>query len=142
MVVERPRVGVGVIVSKGGKVLAGRRLSRSQPGHWHFPGGHLEGGESFEECALRETFEETGVVVGNPRVVGVTNDFFHLVHPDAKHYVTVFVECDWVSGEPLAKEPEKNDSWAWFALDAIPEPHFLSLKNFLALRSSGVPGSV
>ncbi|OIO25394.1 hypothetical protein AUJ14_04380 [Candidatus Micrarchaeota archaeon CG1_02_55_22] len=139
MVVERPRVGVGVIVKKDGKVLAGRRLSRSQPGHWHFPGGHLEGGESFGDCAIRETLEETGVVVGNPRVLCVTNDLFNELDPEAKHYVTVFVECDWVSGEPLSREPEKNDSWGWFERDKIPEPHFLSLKNFLA---SGVSGSV
>ncbi|MBW2997162.1 NUDIX domain-containing protein [Candidatus Woesearchaeota archaeon] len=32
-------------------------------GHWDFPKGHVEEGESEEETALRETYEETGLKV-------------------------------------------------------------------------------
>lgn len=124
-------VGVGIVVRKNGLVLAGRRVAGQQPGAWHFPGGHVEVGESFGECAVREVMEETGVVVANPCVLGVTNDLFQNIVPGGRQYVTIFVECDWVSGEPVAREPEKNDSWGWFPLNAIPEPHFLPLDNFL-----------
>ena len=40
-----------------------------QPGEICFPGGLIEDGESPEECALRETFEETGISPENIRIV-------------------------------------------------------------------------
>jgi ADP-ribose pyrophosphatase YjhB (NUDIX family) len=35
--------------------------SKKEPGHWIFPKGHVERGESAKEAALRETEEEAGV---------------------------------------------------------------------------------
>lgn len=53
------------------------------------PGGHLEYGESFADCAKREVLEETGLQVGNVKFLVATND----VMEEGKHYVTVFVTC-------------------------------------------------
>lgn len=39
------------------------------PGHWDFPGGGREGGESPEACALRETAEEVGLVLAETDLV-------------------------------------------------------------------------
>jgi 8-oxo-dGTP diphosphatase len=65
-----PRVGVGVIVLRNGLVLLGRRIGSHGAGSWALPGGHLEFGESVEQCAAREVLEETGldiqVVVREP----------------------------------------------------------------------------
>ncbi|QBF30386.1 NUDIX hydrolase [Thalassococcus sp. S3] len=33
------------------------------PGYWDLPGGGREGGESPQDCALRETREEVGLIV-------------------------------------------------------------------------------
>lgn len=51
--------GVGIIVVRNGKVLAGNRTDgKGLCG----PGGHIEPGESPEEAAVRETMEEFGIV--------------------------------------------------------------------------------
>lgn len=43
---------------------------RRQPGEVCFPGGHMDGDESPEECALRETFEELAIPAQAIRVLG------------------------------------------------------------------------
>lgn len=51
------------------------------------PGGHLEYGETFTECAKREVLEETGLEVGDIKFLVATNDVFG----EGKHYITIFV---------------------------------------------------
>jgi hypothetical protein len=65
------------------------------------PGGHLEFGESFFECAKREVLEETGLSVSNFRVLAVTNDIMEM---EKKHYVTIFVCCSIKEG--TSQEPK------------------------------------
>lgn len=116
-----PKVGVGVFVWKDGKFLMGRR--RGSHGHdtWSVPGGHLEFDESWEECALREVREETGMRVGNVRFFAATNDIFE---EDNKHYITIWVECDWLEGEPKITEPDKWIDHQWRTFDTLPSPLF------------------
>jgi 8-oxo-dGTP pyrophosphatase MutT (NUDIX family) len=57
----RVEEGFGVIVSRGGKELLGRRLSNHGHGTWSFPGGEPAAGEGVLACALRELHEETGL---------------------------------------------------------------------------------
>lgn len=63
----------------------------NDPGHWGFPGGHLEQSEDFASCVERETLEETGLQIRAGQVVGLTNDRFPGLD---KHYVTVFLRCE------------------------------------------------
>ena len=59
------------MVSDGnGNILVEDRLDPSWPGIC-FPGGHVEPGESFTEAAIRETWEETGLTIEDPRLCGV-----------------------------------------------------------------------
>src|SRR3989339_718967 len=60
---KMPKVGVAVIIIKNGKVLMHKRKNSHGDGTWSLPGGHLEFNESLEECAQRETFEETGMKI-------------------------------------------------------------------------------
>ena len=49
----RPKVGVGLLIFKDGRVLLGKRKSKDGLGDGHYSGtgGHLEHLESVEECA-------------------------------------------------------------------------------------------
>lgn len=125
---ERPKVGLGVIVCRNGKVLIGRRRGAHGQGMWGFPGGHLEWGESFEDCASRELFEETGLRAQNPTFVSVTNDVHSI---EEKHYVTVFMRVDQFIGEPQLLEPEKCEEWRWFDWDELPMPRFLPIDHLM-----------
>ncbi len=116
-----PRVGIGVFVWKGDKFLMGKR--RGSHGHdtWSIPGGHLEFGESWEDCAKREVLEETGLSVDDVKFLAATNDLFT---DDNKHYVTIWVECNWVSGEPKITEPDKWVDQRWQTFQTLPSPLF------------------
>ena len=46
------------------------RTMRRQPGEVCFPGGRMEAGESPEDCALRETWEELGIPSERIRLLG------------------------------------------------------------------------
>ena len=58
---------------------------RRQPGEVCFPGGRLEGAESPEECALRETWEELGIPQEKIRLLGRLDFIAHranfILHP-------------------------------------------------------------
>ncbi len=57
----KPRVGVGILVIKEGKILLGQRKGAHGSGCYSPPGGHLEFKETVEQCAIRELIEETGL---------------------------------------------------------------------------------
>lgn len=80
---NRPKVGVAVIIRKDNKILLGKRIGSHGAGTWAFPGGHLEFGETPEQCAQREVFEETGLLLENFLRHGYTNDIFNV---ENKHY--------------------------------------------------------
>lgn len=124
---NRPKVGVGVIVLKDGKVLLGERLASHGAGTWAIPGGHLEFGETFEQTAKREVEEETGLTdIEVKGVVSIVNDRVY-----DKHFVSVGMLVEWKSGEPRVTEPEKSANWTWFPVDALPANIFLPSKGAL-----------
>ncbi len=126
--VVRPAVGVAVIITKDDTVLLGKRKGAHGNGKWAFPGGHLEFKESIEDCARREVLEETGLTIGRVRHRDFTNDIFS---KENKHYATLFVQADYVSGTAKVLEPEKCEKWEWFKWNKLPSPLFLSLENLV-----------
>ena len=125
---KRPKVGVGIIVIKDNKVLLGKRKNSHGEGSWCFPGGHLEFNESLENCAKREVLEETGIEIKNIRFETITNDIFK---DEGKHYITIFMLCEYDSGEVKVMEPEKCEKWNWFEWNNLPEPLFLPIQSLL-----------
>ncbi|MEK7464164.1 MAG: NUDIX domain-containing protein [Patescibacteria group bacterium] len=117
--IKYPKTGISVMVIKDGKVLLGKRKGSHGTGDYAFTGGKLEQGESFEDCAKRETREEAGIEINNVRFLRLLNFKFY-----DKHFVDVGVVAEWKSGEPKALEPEKCEGWAWYDLDNMPTPLF------------------
>jgi 8-oxo-dGTP diphosphatase len=128
---KTPRIGVGVIIERNGQVLLLKRTNVHGAGTWSTPGGHLEYGESPEECAIREVKEETGVDIGNVIFKGITNDLFEV---SEKHYITIWMEGRHLSGEPVADAAQEASDMGWFSWDALPKPLFLPLQNFMEGR--------
>ena len=104
---KTPKVGLATIVVKDNKVLLGRRKNSSNTnGLWQFTGGKLEFNESWEDCARRETKEETNLDIKNIRFVSATND----INSEAgKHYITIFMLADYAGGELKVMEPDKAE---------------------------------
>jgi len=128
---NEPRVGVALIITKNDQVLLVKRKGVHGEGTWSTPGGHLEFGESPEECARREAEEETGVTVHAVRFKALTNDIFETI---GKHYITIWMEGAYAGGEPRINAPYEVAEVNWFDWSALPQPLFLPLQNLLAGR--------
>ena len=64
-------VAVGVLIERDERGQEGRFLLTSRPegkvyaGHWEFPGGKLETGETVEQALRRELHEELGITIAS-----------------------------------------------------------------------------
>lgn len=136
---NRPKVGLGVyILNQKSEVLLLRRKGAHGANTWCAPGGHLEYGESFEDCAKREAKEESDLDVDDIQHIVTTNDVFL---EEGKHYITLGMRAKKHSGVPKIMEPDKSDKIGWFPLNALPSPLFLPVKNFLDLNPPCLCGS-
>jgi len=116
-----PRVGLGVVIVKNGKILLGTRRGSHCPGQRSVPGGHLEFGECITWGSLREVEEETGLVVELRPFDDTRMDWYvaNNVLEGDRHYVGIFLVADWRRGEPILKEPSKNEGWEWIDFDEV-----------------------
>jgi len=126
--INRPKVGVGVLIFKDKKLLLGKRKNSHGDDSWCPPGGHLEFNEELEDCANRETLEETGIKIKNIELITATNDIFI---KENKHYITLHLIADYDSGEVKLMEPEKCEKWEWFSWNNLPTPLFLPTLNLI-----------
>ena len=126
---EKKRVGAGfgVILLRNNKILLGKRhpdpdkadSAFRSAGEWSLPGGKMEWGETFEEGAIREVKEETGITIRNPQVISV-----HNCKNQHAHFMTVGLLVTNISGEAHVMEPDEITEWQWFSLDDLPSPGY------------------
>lgn len=121
LVGSRPLLTVGatVLVMKDNKILLNLR---SDTNTWGIPGGALELGETLEQTAHRELFEETGLSAGSLRLVNVfSGEEFYFEYPngDKLYSVIALFKADSVYGELRINDSESL--WlAYFSLDQLP----------------------
>jgi 8-oxo-dGTP diphosphatase len=125
---SRPNVGVAIIVRKGDQVLLLRRKNVHGAGSWSTPGGHLDFGESPEQCAIREAKEETNLDLGTVGFVAITNDVFEA---ENKHYISVWMESWYLTGEAILNAPYESDAIGWFRWDDLPQPLFIPFQHLV-----------
>lgn len=58
---QNPKIIAGCIIEQDGKYLLCQRAIPPRPGTWTLPAGFMEQGETTEQAALREVWEESGV---------------------------------------------------------------------------------
>ncbi|AWZ09672.1 MULTISPECIES: NUDIX domain-containing protein [unclassified Streptomyces] len=106
-----------VVVDEGGRILLQRRADN---GMWALPGGKMELGESVGDCAIRETFEETGVTVEIVGIVGTYTNPGHVFSYDDGEVRQEFSICLLArpTGGSLRVSDESFEV-AWFAPEAV-----------------------
>jgi len=114
---ENPKIGVATIAVKDGLVLVGYDGDKKK---YSFPGGHWDGeinGETFEEAAARELFEETGGHGGVQGAGVVCKNFSRLYDYTFKKedteiwYRSIGFTADYESGNPEDDLSEQRTEW-------------------------------
>ncbi len=106
-----PLVGVGAVIVHDGRVLLIRRGRDPMKGHWTFPGGVLEVGESLAEGLAREVREETGLVVEVLELVELLDRIHREDGRVRFHYVIADYLCRVTGGELNAASDADAARW-------------------------------
>ena len=95
----------GIVYNGRGEILLEKRADN---GWWGLPGGHIDVGESVEQAAIREIWEETGIRARVRRLVGIYSDPQYNVigaYSDILiHFVVLIFECEYLSGDLRVSE--------------------------------------
>lgn len=108
---DDPKVAVGVLAARRGRLVLVKRDQEPRRGEWSFPSGYVDAGEGLEEAAIRETFEETGLTVRLLHQIGA-------FARKGERVVFIAYAASVLSGR-LAAGPECQDA-RYFDLDALP----------------------
>ena len=109
---------VVIILNDKNEVLLQKRHDSS----WGLPGGLMDLGESFEEVAIREIFEETGLEVENLKLVNVfSGSEYYLKVPngDELYSVTAVFYTKDVRGD-MKVDYNESVKMEYFKLDDLP----------------------
>ncbi|MBT4516677.1 MAG: 8-oxo-dGTP diphosphatase [Candidatus Komeilibacteria bacterium] len=103
-----------VLITKNNKILLGLKKRGFGMGKFNGFGGKLEAGETIEEAARRELFEESSLEVKSLEKIAVIDFSWQNKEQDLEVHV---FHCDNFVGEPEESEEMKPE---WFDIDNIP----------------------
>jgi 8-oxo-dGTP diphosphatase len=108
-------VAVGVLIDAAGRFLVtSRPAGKVYAGHWEFPGGKIEAGESVAQALQRELHEELGITIGDAQPWKTTlHDYAHALV--RLHFCKVF---SW-HGDFVMREAQQM---AWQTLPVAVAP--------------------
>jgi 8-oxo-dGTP diphosphatase len=114
---EQLKVSAGCRVEQSGKVLLVQRRNPPFQQTWHFPSGYVEVDESPIVAAVRETREETGLIVEASHLAGA----YFYDDDDRGNGVVLFYNVSKITGE-LHSSDETSDVRFFSASDLIGIP--------------------
>ena len=137
---SRPFLASSAILERGGRYLLVRRANPPSADMYAFPGGRAEPGETPAETALRELFEETGIVARNPLLFEVYDlPPLQADGRDARHF---FLSVFRVDADPDAVAVAGDDAagLGWYTAAEIyglpiPESVRICIEKLEALRA-------
>ena len=105
------------IVERNGRFLVIRRVDteRLWDKKWELPGGKIEVGESPTEAVIREVFEETGLSIVDPVLIGERNHDWYLPERTSYIHISAFTASS-LSGD-IRLDPTENDAFKWVTRD-------------------------
>ena len=109
-----PSIGAVIAIIQHGRILLTKREDSEV---WCLPGGAVEDGESLEQAAAREAFEETGLQVRLTRLVGMYSQ--PRWHHGGHHFALFAAEP--IGGTLRLAAGETIDA-GFFDRGALPEP--------------------
>lgn len=124
---ERPPIAAAVIIEHGRLLLVRRRVVEGSLS-WQLPAGGVEGGETGEEAAVRETLEETGLEVSPVKHLG------ERIHPNTGRCM-IYVACEVVDGTAHVADAEELAEVEWCdraaVVDHVPYSFFEPVQEYL-----------
>ncbi len=109
-----------LVLIEDDKILMLRRFNTGyEDGNYSIVAGHVDEGETFIHCIIREAKEEAGIILKSEDL-----KVCHVMHRNGgkgNERIDIFISAkDW-SGEIEIKEKDKCDDLSWFSFDNIPE---------------------
>lgn len=123
---QNPAPAAGVVIVENDQVLWVQRKFEPRQGLWTFPAGFLEYDEHVEECAIRETKEETGLDVDLIRLFGA-----YMATDDPRTQVVLLLYLARRVGGELVPGDDAVDA-RFFPLSAPPPIAFRAHEQALA----------
>ncbi len=118
------------------QILLLRRFNTGfRDGEYTVPAGHMDGGETVMQAAIREGKEEVGVDIAEQNMTFST--VMHRIEDEER--VDFFVQVHKWEGEPFNAEPDKCDDVRWVELNALPDNTVPYVRQALNNHQHNIP---
>lgn len=109
-----------VCINESGEVLMVKQGKEHEEKRWAVPAGGKEINETFEECCLREVFEETGYEVEITRPLFMKNAKSFGIEVNVQYFEVIVI-----GGEPQIQDPDGLiHEIAWKKINEMKEDDF------------------
>lgn len=108
-----------LILMRNNKILLLRRFNTGfEDGNYSLIASHVDPKETFTQAIIRETKEETGIIINQDDL-----EMVHMMHRHStmkeERIDSFFIAKNW-TGEIQNLEPNKCDNLNWFDIDNLP----------------------